>query len=313
MLDRLEKYLVTELVTPVAPAVRAFAAHLVKDMSTAPLGVVFYGSMLRKADPDGILDFYVVTETGRDVPGGMCARLANHFLPPNVFYAEYSYEGQAYRAKVAVLSRKQFAERTGPRSADTTLWARFCQPVRLVWVRDAEAADYILTLIARCVTTAAFWSGIFGADIGSKPATAFWDALFAQTYGSELRVEASGRGKSLLQGAEGRFTTILPLAWQRAGLAFARENDSYSVVLSEKQTRRAVKHWHAIKRFGKVRNVLRLIKAAFTFKDGATYLAWKIQRHTGIDLALSSFEQKHPLLCLPRLVRRYRHARRDSK
>nr|WP_294915310.1 hypothetical protein [uncultured Neokomagataea sp.] len=309
MLDALEKALVPELTAPVSAAVRSFAASVARDMPAPPLGVLFYGSMLRKSDPEGILDFYVVTETGHDVPGGAAIRMANCLLPPNVFYSEHRYEGQMYRAKIAVLSRKQFMARTGPRSTDTTLWARFCQPVRLVWVRDVDAADYILNLIARCVTTAAFWAGSLAVPDQMQPAVAYWDGLFARTYGSELRVETSARSKRLIEGAEERFAQLLPLAWRRAGLSFTYKNSDYAVLFSERQCQRASAQWESARRFGKVLNVLRLLKAAFTFTDGAAYLAWKIQRHTGIDLALSPFEQRHPLLCLPVLLWRYRRAR----
>lgn len=312
MLDGLEKALVPELTTAVSPAVRSFAASVARQLPTPPLGVLFYGSMLRKEDPDGILDFYVVTETGSDVPGGAVMRLANRLLPPNVFYSEHCYEGQVYRAKIAVLSRKQFMNRTGPRSTDTTLWARFCQPVRLVWVRDVDAADYVLNLMARCVTTAAFWAGALAVPGQKQSAVAYWDGLFARTYGSELRVESSARPKRLIEGAEERFAQLLPLAWARAGLAFTFEEGLYALLFSERQCQRAVEQWQSARRFGKILNVLRLLKAAFTFKDGAAYLAWKIQRHTGIDLKLSAFEQRHPLVCLPLLLWRYRKEKSAS-
>ncbi|MFT8765165.1 MAG: hypothetical protein ABF809_14365, partial [Gluconobacter potus] len=57
---------------------------------------------------------------------------------------------------------------------------------------------------------------------------------------------------------------------------------------------------------GRPRNVARLLKAAFTFENGASYLAWKIQRHTGFDMQLSPFESRHPIVMLPRLLWRAR-------
>ena len=44
------------------------------------------------------------------------------------------------------------------------------------------------------------------------------------------------------------------------------------------------------------RSVLRLIKSAFTFEDGATYLAWKIKRHSGVSFELTPWQKRHPIL-----------------
>jgi hypothetical protein len=51
-----------------------------------------------------------------------------------------------------------------------------------------------------------------------------------------------------------------------------------------------------------------LIKAAFTFEGGASYAAWKIERHSGSRITLSPWQQRHPVLAglmlLPKLLRR---------
>ena len=43
-------------------------------------------------------------------------------------------------------------------------------------------------------------------------------------------------------------------------------------------------------------SVLRLAKAAFTFAAGADYLAWKISRHSGIEVKLKPWQRRHPVL-----------------
>jgi hypothetical protein len=40
--------------------------------------------------------------------------------------------------------------------------------------------------------------------------------------------------------------------------------------------------WALRRACGKALNALRLAKAAFTFEGGADYLAWKIERHSGV-------------------------------
>ncbi|WP_050801377.1 hypothetical protein [Gluconobacter morbifer] len=305
MPDALEQRLIGELTTAVDPAVVAFAHNLAQSMPAPPLGVLFYGSMLRSADPDGILDFYIITETARDFPGGFLARAANRLLPPNVRYAEFTAsDNRILRAKIAILSRAQFAARTSLASLDTTLWARFCQPARLIWVRGPEAADALLDLIARCVTTAACWSALLGEP--RMTALGFWRTLFAQTYASELRVEKKGRGNSLLQGQEARYAALLALGWARAHLQFSADGQLLEPVIPRELRLKAVQRWQLVRRTGQPRNVMRLLKGAFTFENGASYLAWKIRRHTGFDLRLSAFEQRHPLLMLPALLWRAR-------
>jgi hypothetical protein len=42
--------------------------------------------------------------------------------------------------------------------------------------------------------------------------------------------------------------------------------------------------------------VLRLVKSAFTFEDGAAYLAWKIRRHSGVSFELTPWQRRHPIL-----------------
>ena len=56
--------------------------------------------------------------------------------------------------------------------------------------------------------------------------------------------------------------------------------------------------------------VLRLAKASFTFEAGPDYVAWKIRRHTGVPVALTPWQRRHPLLAAPLLL--WRLARRNA-
>jgi hypothetical protein len=55
-------------------------------------------------------------------------------------------------------------------------------------------------------------------------------------------------------------------------------------------------------------SVIRLAKASATFAGGIDYLAWKINRHAGTDIAIRPWQRRWPLLgaltLLPRLLRR---------
>lgn len=299
----LDPILIEELSTPVDPRISALVTRILG--SARPLAVLFYGSGLRRFDPDGLFDFYVVLDRLTDWPASTLARLGNALLPPNVFYAEHEIEGVTLRAKIAVLTLEQFRAGASPRSVDTTLWARFCQPVRLVWVDGPRAADAVLGVVRACVVTAAGWAARLGP--GEAPPEAWWTTLFQRTYRAELRVEAAGRNAVLMAGYEQRYAALTLPAWQAGGIR-ARAGSSATLVplLDPGRKARALRRWERMARRGRWRNIARLIKAAFTFRNGAAYLAWKIERHSGFSLALSPFEARHPLVCLPRLLWRAR-------
>lgn len=301
---RIAHLLADELVQPVAPFVTAFVTRLVG--RARPLGVIFYGSVLRAPDPDGILDFYVIVEHLEDWASGHLAREANRILPPNVEYHEIPVEGRIIHAKVAILSMAQFRRMTGRATLDTTVWARFCQPVRLVWVRGPEAADAILACIIRAVAQAGRWAAALGPESGT--ADDFWLALFAHTYGAELRVENGRRPRTLLDGREQRYRDLLPDIWLADGLPFGRNGAVLSPRLTPRLRHTMREGWWLRGRLGRVLNVSRLVKGAFTFEGGARYIAWKIQRHSGIELPLGPFSERHPLICLPYLLWKLRQA-----
>lgn len=301
---RIAHALADDLVQPVAPFVTQFVTRLIG--AARPMGVIFYGSALRQPDPDGILDFYVVVEHLTDWKSGYLARKANQILPPNVEYHEIPVEGRIIRAKVAILSIAQFRRMTGRATLDTTVWARFCQPVRLVCVRGPEAADAILGCIIRAVGQAGRWAAALGPEQGT--AAEFWLALFAHTYGAELRVENGRRPRTLLQGHEQRYNALLPDIWLADGVPFTRDGAILHPRLTAEQRRAMREGWWLRNRLGTVLNVSRLFKGAFTFEGGARYIAWKIRRHSGIELPLGPFSERHPLICLPYLLWSLRQA-----
>jgi hypothetical protein len=99
-----------ELLAPAPPQAVAFATQLLQLFDT-PLAVLFYGSILRTGDLDGVMDFYVLTERVRPGLSGVATRL----LWPDVSYHELELDGQVLRAKVATMTLAQFQAR--PRGA----------------------------------------------------------------------------------------------------------------------------------------------------------------------------------------------------
>ncbi|QDH12876.1 hypothetical protein E3E12_00130 [Formicincola oecophyllae] len=323
-----------EITQPVPPALKAFAQGIVEVFPKPPVGVLFYGSLARPQapgpsagaaadpalDPSGVLDFYVVVESTDGLLGSALERKAARVLPPNVYYWEEPHSAfeartfgnpaaQPLRAKVAVITVDDFRARCRPSSLDTTLWARFSQPCRLVWAPSETAAASVASLLCEAVLTAAWWAFILPTPsqaqqwFSAQDWAAFWRNLYAHTYKAELRVEGADRSASLLAGQVGRYGHMLLLAWMALGLL----HEGKLSTPAPEQRQAALEQWGHIMRAGKVLNGSRLLKALFTFRGGVDYILWKIHRHTGQVIPASDFERNHPLLGLPRLLWRLRH------
>jgi hypothetical protein len=301
---RLQTLLGAELDRAAPAGALALAQELVRRGGNAVSVVLYYGSALRAGNLEGILDFYVLVDQVSLWPGSWLARLANRALPPNVGYLELDHEGERLRAKFAVLSRAQFARRLADDSKDTTLWARFCQPALCVWARSDTDRAAARELVADAVVRAATWAARLGP--AAAPAEGFWTALFAHTYAAELRVEKAARPQDIVAKDPARYAALLPLAWQAAGITFTARNQEFQPSLASAEREKARRRWSAIARHGRRLNILRLLKASFTFDGGMDYVVWKIERHRGVRVAVKPWERRFPLLAAPFLYWRLR-------
>lgn len=294
-----------ELRRAVPPPVATLAQRLAARAAPATAAVLFYGSALRDEALDGVLDFYVLLDRAGAWPGSRVAAFANRVLPPNVGYFEDHVDGRVLRAKYAVMSLAQFRGAMSVERIDTTLWARFSQPCACVYARGEAEWTKVRDAIAGAVITAACWAAALGPAQGD--ALAYWRALYARTYEAELRVERSTRGEDLIARDLARYAHLLPAAWRAAGIAFETgADDSLHPRLSPAERAAASRRWALRRRLGRPLNGLRLIKAAFTFDNPMDYLAWKIERHSGVQLTLSDFQKRHPVLAAPGLFLRLR-------
>ena len=297
--------LAAELERAVPAPVTALAAELAARAGPATAAVLFYGSALRDAALDGVLDFYVLTDRPIAWPGSRWTSLAGRVLPPNVGYLETVIGGTTLRAKYAVMTLRQFRDGMSAEGIDTTLWARFSQPVACVRVRGEAEAQAVRAAIAEAVTTAARWAAALGPERGE--ATDFWRALYQRTYAAELRVERIARADPLVGRDAARYAALLPQAWRAGGLDFAvDEKGLLAPALSAKDRAGAERRWQRRRRLGRPMNLLRLLKAASTFDNAADYVAWKVERHSGYKIEPSEFQRRHPLLAAPALYLKLR-------
>lgn len=250
--------------------------------------ILYYGSTLRTGDLSGILDFYRLTRRPhrRGVRG-----MVEGLIWPEVSYHEVEVGGRLLRAKVATMPLATFLKAAEGRTLDTTIWARFVQPAQRVWSADPAAARATARAVEAAVVTAARYAAALGPKAG--PPEAFWLALFRTTYAAEFRVENASRADTVLQSGAGRYAAVLPLAWREAGVTFAADDGTL------RPAKRGLPGWTLLGLAGKPLNVARILKAAFTFDGAARYAAYKIARHTGIEIEVTSFRERHPFLAAP--------------
>ncbi|MCB2060114.1 MAG: hypothetical protein R3E09_03035 [Novosphingobium sp.] len=287
MTGQLEARIAAGLGVSVASQVRGFAARLGEE--SRALVVLFYGSNLRTGSLDGVIDYYVL------VPGE-----AERGVWPRVSYREWTDAGMPLRAKVATVTLEKFREAASGALIDTTIWARFVQPSALVWQRDEAAGHAVAESLAAACQTAARLAAIVGPDQGREED--YWSALFRATYSAEFRIESSGREQSILTLNAQHFEGLFPLALEAAGIEFERIDDLFAPRIAAAERARIERWWRKRRMLGKPLNVLRLLRAASTFDGAARYAAWKVERHTGVKIALTPWRERHPILSAPAVL-----------
>ena len=292
-----------ELTRPAPVMATALAASLATAFDD-PAAILFYGSSLRTGEREGIHDFYVLTHTP---PRGLRGA-ASRVLWPDVSYREVADEYGTLRAKIASMTVAQFEEAARGEGVDTTIWTRFVQPAALVWSDGPASITAVSQAVAEAAKTASRFAAALGPQTGAP--AAFWRALFRETYAAEFRVESQGREKTILAADQARYDALLPLAWTAAGIAFTSDDGVLSPQLSAPERRRLAGAWGRRRLMGRPLNVARLMKAAFTFEGAARYAAWKIERHTGVPVAVTPWRERHPILAAPGVLWRVARERR---
>lgn len=291
-----------ELDSGVEPQVRDFALALARRYGGSAEAVLFYGSCLRQRRLDGLmLDFYLLVDRYEHAYARRWLALANRLIPPNVFYIEHD----GLRAKYAVLTVDDFRRLCSPATRNVSVWARFAQPSALVWSRDPSARSRVIAAVAQAAPTLLAAARPMLSDQVSI--RELWTQAFALTYDAELRSERQGRGVSIYDADPERYRALTAPALAAANLPAQLRGERVSFV--ESADRLAGMRAWARRRFeGKLLSVLRLLKATFTFDGGIDYLAWKITRHSGIDIRIAPWQRRHPilagLLLLPQLKRK---------
>jgi hypothetical protein len=295
MSESLHDLVAAELAEPVDPRAAKLAAAVAARYPGAAQAVLFYGSCLREKQLDGLmLDFYLIVSDYRAAYGKSWLATANWLIPPNVF----PFEAGGLTCKYAVLSEDDFARLCSPSAPDPSVWARFAQPSRLVWAADEAAKESAIASVARAVPTLIALTEPTMEPGAERDPLDLWRAGFTLTYGAELRAERSGRPGAIVDADPDRY--------RRFGKAVREVVGRSPVPVSDTARDGARAGWRRMQRRGKRTVVLRLLKASATFAGGIDYLAWKINRHAGTQIAIKPWQRRWPIVgaitLLPRLL-----------
>jgi len=292
----------------VAPEYGALTAALTSKFGEAVDGIILYGSCLRSNEFENkVIDLYLIVDNYRHAYKEKYLSFLNGFLPPNVFYIEITYGDKIIRAKYSVISLEDFE--TGVLSwFHSYLWARFAQPVRILFTRNDSCRTRLHDILA-CSVLNFLRVSLPLLEQDTVDAEKIWINALTYAYTAELRPERENRAKQLTYLNMGDYTRLTSYAAPALADLISPVPRGYYRVLSDAGRRRhALRQWRLRRWQGRILSILRLIKATFTFRDCINYAAWKIQHHTGVSITVTPEMQRHPVLMgstvLWQLVRR---------
>jgi hypothetical protein len=272
---------------------------LLQQYDAAVDAMLFYGSCLRSGDAlDGLVDLYLVVDDYRNAYRKRLPALFNKLLPPNVYYLEVEVNGKRVRTKYAVISMHDLERGTSMRWFHSYLWGRFSQPCGVLYSRGDEADRRIREALAQALLT--FLTRVLPALPVRLDSAAIWQQGLALSYQAELRTEKPQRAIHLYDSWEEHYRTVTSLAMDKLPFAVEREQNGSQLLYSTsipRHKRMLGRLGWSVRRFqGKLLSLLRLMKAAFTFQGGIDYIAWKLQRHTGVPIEITPKIRRHPLI-----------------
>ncbi len=288
----LHDFILQEWRRSIPTAVTEAAKDIADQYSDAVDGVLYYGSCLRTGEIDEkVLDFYVVVENYSRAYKKRWLAVANKIIPPNVFYHEIVIDGTVIRSKYAVISRADLAHRVGPNCLNASIWARFCQPCMLLLARN----DITKRMIALDISEA--HKTMIGKTLPLVPVASgsrvTWIESFEQTYAAELRSERRGKGQELYLLDKQRYEDIYPLIIDALGLYVSHVPKKQPPTTPKVIAKTA---WFFRRMNGKFVSFMRLLKATVTFDGGIDYIAWKIRRHSGVNIEVKDWMRKYPII-----------------
>jgi hypothetical protein len=288
------------------PTLAALLAQLGTRHHGAICCTLVYGSCLRSGDIyDGLLDLYLICDSYRAAYRRPLLAAANWLLPPNVFYAEQrAVDGAAgtktLRSKVTVISLRDFQRGCSPAWFESYIWGRFAQPTRILCARDAQAQAQVEAALSNAART------LLDNALPVLPVegslTDLWEQSLGLSYATELRTERSGRAQELAQSSRDFYLAMTRqyAAQSQSPIELYEQAGEwrYRSRIGNIRRRSAALAWALRRGQGKLLSILRVVKALFTFEGGLDYIAWKLERHSGVEIQIPDKVRRAPLIHL---------------
>jgi hypothetical protein len=120
------------------------------------------------------------------------------------------------------------------------------------------------------------------------------------SYRAELRAEGAGRARQLVQASLPWYRTVTrcaaDLLEHRLQIEPGPAGDCYNASIARLRRRLNRFGWLVRIAQGKLLSVARLLKALFTFEGGLDYIAWKLERHSGVPVEIPEKVRRYPLI-----------------
>ena len=284
---------------PHHPALHALVDALRTRYGENVRAILFYGSCLRSGDPyDGLVDLYLIVDRYRDANSSLARASWNWLLPPNVFYTEVEHDARKVRCKYAILTLADLQRGTSRRWFHSYLWGRFCQPVAIAWQRDDDSRQLVNRCLLQAVTT--FLQRALPALPPQGDIVSLWRDGLSLSYLTELRPESVNRTGELVAANLDYYATVTRYAGDALVPGFQLEASAtethYRTNYSTLKRLRTKLAWKLRSAQGKLLSVARLLKALFTFDGGLDYIAWKLERHSGVSVEIPERVRRWPLI-----------------
>ena len=237
----------------------------------------FYGSCRVSHDiKEGLVDLLVLVDDYQKAHVGPVGSWLNAMLPPNVYFLELDH----LKCKYALISMTQFQQKMHSR-IDHYFWARFAQPFSVVYARTAEIESTLVATQIQALTT--FFTNLVALQGAPREPLSFWSDGLQNTYACDLRPESPAHSRTVVARD--------PEFWSDVTQALMLECPEAQISTSGRRM-----DWRVRRVVGKLLNLARLLKAAGTFTDGIDYLAWKVERHSGVRVEPADWMRRYPRL-----------------
>ena len=212
--------------------------------------------------------------------------------------AELIQDDRVLRCKYAVLSSTDLVKGTSQCWFHSYLWGRFSQPTAIAWCRDDTTRARVQNALAQAALS--FLDRVLPALPAQGQVETLWQGGLRLSYRAELRAEGSSRAQQLTRANLAFYQAVpraaAPLLEHRVEITPTPGGDRYRTEIAP--LRRAISRaaWALRIAQGKLLSVARLLKALFTFDGGLDYIAWKLERHSGVPVEIPDKVRRHPLI-----------------